>query len=106
MGAAEVVTRKSVLTLITEGHTYREAARRLGISPGLAYLAATGVPADSSDGLTSQEQARQGMLPSAQELCNPRTEAPDRSEHIRSFLSARARRDTQMQTATREGSRD
>ena len=42
---------QAALTLVEEGHSYEEAGVRLGVPPGLAYLTATGVPADSSDGL-------------------------------------------------------
>lgn len=94
-------TRRAALTLVEEGHTYPEAGMRLGVPPGLVYLVATGVPTDSSDGLSAEETARPGMLPAAQVLSDPRTEAPDRSAHVRAFLSARASADAQMQSAAR-----
>jgi hypothetical protein len=94
-------SRQAALTLVEEGHTYQEAGLRLGVPPGLAYLAATGVPTDSSDGLSAEDMARPGMLPAAQDLSGPRTEAPDRSAHVRAFLSARASADPQMQAAAR-----
>jgi hypothetical protein len=93
--------RRAALRLIEEGHSYREAARRLKAPPGLVYLAATGVAADSSDGLSPEDLARPGLLPAAQDLANPRTEAPDRSAHVRCFWSARARADLPMQAAAR-----
>src|ERR1700758_749970 len=49
----KVPTRQAALTLVEEGHSYEEAGLRLGVPPGLAYLTATGVPADSSDGLSA-----------------------------------------------------
>jgi hypothetical protein len=94
-------TRQAVLKLVEEGHTYHETGLRLGVPPGLAYLAATGVPTDSSDGLSAEDLARPGMLLAAQGLSDPRTEAPDRSSHVRAFLSARASADPQMQSAAR-----
>jgi hypothetical protein len=96
-------SRQAALTLVEEGHTYREAGLRLGVPPGLVYLAATGVPTDSSDGLSAAEMARPGMLPAAQVLSDPCTEAPDRSAHVRAFLSARASADPQMQLAAQGG---
>jgi hypothetical protein len=93
--------RRAALRLIEEGHSYQEAGRRLHAPPGLVYLAATGVAADSSDGLSPEDLTRPGLLPAAQDLANPRTEAPDRSVHVRSFWSARASADPQMQAAAR-----
>jgi hypothetical protein len=94
-------TRQAALKLVREGHTYQEAGLRLGVPPGLVYLAATGVPTDSSDGLSAEDMTRPGMLPAAQALSGPRTEAPDRSGHVRAFLSARASTDSQMQSAAK-----
>jgi len=99
MGKA--LTRQTALTLVEEGHSYEEAGLRLGVPPGLAYLAATGVPADSSDGLSAEDLKRPGLLPAAQGLANPRTEQPDRSARVRAFLSARASADPQMQAAAK-----
>jgi hypothetical protein len=96
-----MLTRRAALNLVREGHTYQEAGQRLGVPPGLVYLAATGVPTDSSDGLSAEDMTRPGLLPAAQALSDPRTEAPDRSAHVRAFLSARASADSQMQSAAR-----
>jgi hypothetical protein len=94
-----MVTQRAVLDLVEENHSYEEAADRLDVPPGLAYLVATGVPTDSSDGLTTEEFSRSGLLPSGQHLSNPRTEQPDRSSHVREFLAGRAKSDPQMQAA-------
>jgi hypothetical protein len=94
-------TRRTALKLIREGHTYQEAGLLLGAPPGLVYLAATGVPTDSSDGLSAQDMTRPGLLTAPQGLSDPRTEAPDRSAHVRAFLSARASADSQMQSAAK-----
>lgn len=40
-----MVTREQVLRLIDGGQDYEQAGRRLGISPGLAYMIATGLSA-------------------------------------------------------------
>ena len=94
-------TQQAALKLVRDGHTYQEAGQRLGVPPGLVHLAATGVPTDSSDGLTAEDMARPGLLPTAQSLSEPRTEAADRSAHVLAFLSARASADAQMQSAAR-----
>jgi hypothetical protein len=94
-------TRQAALKLIREGHTYQEAGLRLGVPPGLVYLAATGVPTDSSDGFSAEDMTRPGLLPAAQALSEPRTEAPDRSAHVRAFLSARASADAQMRSTAK-----
>ena len=94
-----MVAQEDVLRLLREGHSYAEAASRLGINPGLAYLSATGVPTDSSDGLSAEDLGREGLLTEAQGLSNPRVEMPDRSDHVRAFLARRARGDAQMRSA-------
>jgi hypothetical protein len=99
-----MISQHAARELIEENHTYEEAGERLGVPPGLAYLAATGVPTDSSDGLAPDEYDRPGMLTSAQHLSNPRIEQPDRSSHVRAFLSARAKSDSQMQAAAQQSS--
>lgn len=96
-----VPTRQAALALVEEGHSYEEAGLRLDVPPGLAYLAATGVPVDSSDGLSAEDLDRPGLLKAAQGLANPRTEQPDRSAHVRAFLAARAAADPQMQAAAK-----
>jgi hypothetical protein len=98
-------TRQAAMKLVQDGHTYREAGQRLGVPPGLVYLIATGVPTDSSDGLSAEDLTRPGLLPAAQGLSEPRTEAADRSAHVRAFLSARASADAQMQAAARSQQR-
>ena len=94
-------TRQAALKLVQDGHSYQEAGQRLGVPPGLVYLAATGVPTDSSDGLSAEDMARPGLQKAAQALSDPRTEAADRSAHVRAFLLARASADPQMQSAAR-----
>jgi hypothetical protein len=103
--ARRMPTQQAALKLVRDVHSYREAGQRLGVPPGLVYLAATGVPTDSSDGLSAEDMARPGLLPTAQALSEPRTEAADRSAHVRAFLSARASADAQMQSAARSQQR-
>jgi hypothetical protein len=99
MTERRTVEQQAVLKLITESHSYEEAGDRLRIRPGLAYLVATGVPTDSSDGLSPEDLQRPGLLTAAQHLSNPRVEQPDRESHVREFLGSRAKRDPQMQAA-------
>jgi hypothetical protein len=91
--------QEAALRLVEEGHTYQEAGLRLGVPPGLVYLAATGVATDSSAGLSPADRSRPGLLAAPQGLSIPRTEAPDRSAHVRAFLRVRAGADWQMQAA-------
>ena len=95
-------TRDQVLAALGGGTDYAAAAARLGIHPGLAYLIATGMPADGSDVPTPEELARPGVLPtSTQHLANPRAESPDAQDVVHAWLRRRAQGDPQMLAATR-----
>jgi hemerythrin-like domain-containing protein len=94
-------TRDEVLALLRRGSSYEEAARRLGIHPGQAYMIATGLPADGGDVLSPEElSGREGLLPSgSQHLVNPPTEVPTRDETVDAWLKARAQADVPMREA-------
>ena len=95
-------TQEQVLAALGGGTDYESAAARLGIHPGLAYLIATGFPADGSDVVTSEEQRRPGVLPgSSQHLANPPADSPDARQVVREWLRRRAQSDPQMVAATR-----
>lgn len=95
-------TKQQVLAALAGGTDYEGAARRLGIRPGLAYLIATGVPADGSDVLTEEENRRPGMLPgSTQHLANPPAHKPDAGAVVHAWLRRRAERDPRMAAAVR-----
>ncbi|SFE83774.1 hemerythrin domain-containing protein [Blastococcus tunisiensis] len=95
-------TRDQVLAALDGGTDYPAAARRLGIHPGLAYLIATGFPADGSDVVTEAENRRPGVLPgSSQHLANPRLHEPDASSVVHPWLRRRAGADPQMVAAAR-----
>lgn len=102
-GGTQLLTQQAALDLVAGNdnaeRSYQAAAARLGLPAGLVYLIATGVPADSSDGLSPQDLARPGLLPSAQRLFNPPADRPDQADVVRGFLTARARGDAQMQAA-------
>ena len=54
-------TREEVLRRIGAGEGYEDAGRALGIPAGLAYLIATGLPADGSDSLAPEDYERPGL---------------------------------------------
>jgi hypothetical protein len=80
-----VPTRSGVLRLLAAGHTYETAARELRISPALAYMIATGRPADSS--------AAGAGDPGSQRLTNPPTFTPAHEAVVVEWVRARARRE-------------
>jgi hypothetical protein len=93
--------RAPALDLIRRGCSYEEAAAALGIGAGLAYLLVTGVPCDSSDGLSPEDLAREGLLhTSSQHLALPRPAAPPTSEAVHAWLRARAASDPHMRAAS------
>ncbi|WP_199433026.1 hypothetical protein [Qaidamihabitans albus] len=93
-------TRDQVRALLDQGCDYPDAARRLGISPGLAYLIATGLPADAGD-VPSPEERRQrpGLRSASQDLANPGYENPTARERVRRWTAERVRADEQMRQA-------
>jgi hypothetical protein len=89
-----MVTRAQVLELLDRGHSYETAARALKISPGLAFMIATGLPADSSDAPGAEELAAKGVvLTSTQHLVNPAAFNPLRKERVIAWVRERARRE-------------
>jgi hemerythrin superfamily protein len=97
-----VPTKEQVLAALGGGTDYEAAARRLGIRPGLAYLIATGLPADGSDVLTAEENRRPGVLPgSTQHLANPPAHKPDAGAVVHAWLKRRAQGDPHMAAAAR-----
>jgi hemerythrin-like domain-containing protein len=92
-----------VRKLVAGGLDYEEAARRLGIPAGQAYMIATGVPADGGDTIPDAEMAqRDDLLPSSQHLANPPHHNPTTKESVRSWIKARVAADDQMRTAARQ----
>jgi len=69
-----------VRELLDSGLTYEMAARQLGIPPGLAYMIATGRPADDGDA-------------PAQYLLEPPAHNPTRNEAVLRWVRERARRE-------------
>jgi hypothetical protein len=90
-----MVTREQVLRLVEGGRDYEEAGRQLGISPGLAYMIATGLPADGGDTLAPSETGRPGFLPgSTQHLATQAKPVnPTRSDIVHAWIRQRASAD-------------
>lgn len=85
-------TRGEVTELLDTGHTYATAATELGISPGLTFMIATGVPADRSS--TSPVAERRRELPgSTQDLIGPPAFNPTQKVHVLDWVKARAARE-------------
>jgi hypothetical protein len=98
-----VPTREQVLKLLGDGLDYEDAARRLSIPAGQAYMIATGVPADGGDTIPDQDAAgRPGFLPASQHLVNPPHHNPTSKEPVRAWLRARAAADGRMRAAMRQ----
>jgi hypothetical protein len=89
-----VVTRAQVMGLVEDGASYEEAAARLGIPPGQAYLIATGLPADGSVALSPEDRVRPGALPeSTQHLSNPPQVNPTVKPEVLAWMRERATRE-------------
>jgi hypothetical protein len=89
-----VPTRAQVRELLDSGHSYETAARALHIPAGLAYMLATGLPADVS-GVSAPEELRdRRLLPgSSQQLVNPPAFEANRKGHVIEWVRERARRE-------------
>lgn len=95
-----MVDREQILRMLRAGHPYDQIGRALGIRPGLAYLIATGLPADGSDAPTGGEQAGTGWLPSSQRLANPQpVHNPTSSTSVEQWIKRRVSLDAAMQSA-------
>jgi hypothetical protein len=89
-----VPTREQVLALLESGDSYESAAARLHIPAGLAFMIATGLPADGSDALPTEElEPRSAGAGSSQHLVNPPAHNPTRKEHVLAWVEMRAARD-------------
>ncbi len=87
-------TRAQVLELLEVGHSYETVGRALHIPPGQAFMIATGLPADGSDALHSEELRGKPTLPgSSQHLVNPPPVNPTRDESVAAWARERAARE-------------
>jgi hypothetical protein len=94
-----VPTREQVRALLDERLDYSVAGQRLGIPAGLAYLIATGRPADGGDTPSQREVAAGGLLASSQHLSNPPHENPTASKAVQEWIRARVAADAPMREA-------
>jgi hypothetical protein len=86
-----MATSAQVRALLDAGRSYETIARELGIAPGLAYMLATGVPADFSDDLHPGERAgRSELADSSQRLVNPHQHDPIRNPVVIDWIRRRA----------------
>jgi hypothetical protein len=87
-------SRDQVLELLDSGHTFKTAARELGIAPGLAYMIATGMPADGSDTPSPERlRGKPALSGASQQLVNPPTVNPARRRMILDWVRERATHD-------------
>ena len=93
-------SRTVIQSMVEANLSYEEIGRRLGIAPGLAYLIATGLPADGSDAPSARAHDRPGFLGSSQHLANPPVpENPTSRERVRRWVHARVAADPAMRAA-------
>jgi hypothetical protein len=84
-------TPEQVRASMDAGRSYETVARELGIAPGLAYMLATGVPADFSDDLHPGDQdGRAELAGSSQRLVNPHQHNPQRNPAVIAWIKHRA----------------
>jgi hemerythrin-like domain-containing protein len=95
-------TREQVTAVLRSGASYEEAADRLGIPAGQAYLIATGLPADGSDVLGPEYLRRREeflLEGGSQHLVNPPTEVPTEDEGVRKWIRTRVGADEPLRQA-------
>lgn len=92
---AEVtVTREQVLSAVKSEHSWEVAAQTLGVKPGLAFMIATGIPADGSGVPELADRTGPGPAPSSpQALVNPRAHNPLRNDLVEAWVRGRAARE-------------
>ncbi|MGW4589737.1 hypothetical protein ACWEKJ_20635 [Amycolatopsis thermoflava] len=94
--------RQTVLSLVEQGLDYHEIGRRLGIPAGLAYLIATGMPADAGDVPAPEERSCPGVRTASQDLSNPPVENLTKREIIQRWIHERVRMDPQMRSTVQD----
>lgn len=93
-------TREVILRRLESGGSYEDVARDLGISAGKAYMIATGLPADGSDSLASEDYKRPGArFGGTQALLGVPHHNPTERERIDEFVQTRVQADAQMRRA-------
>ncbi|HTW12669.1 MAG TPA: hypothetical protein VME01_07995 [Solirubrobacteraceae bacterium] len=88
------VTRQQLVKLLDEGHNWETAAAELGISPGLAFLLRTGLPADGSGVPSLAGRVEEPLaLSNPQSLIGTPAYNPTRKPHIVEWVKQRAQRE-------------
>jgi len=89
-----MATRAQVRGLLEEGHSYETAARELGVPAGLAFMLATGRPADGGR-VPDGDELEQGRVPggSSQQLVNPPPFNPTGKATVLEWVRERAARE-------------
>jgi len=93
-----MATRQQVQDLTELGLGYAEIGRRLSISPGLAHLIGTGLPADGGDAPSPGERRDRDLPASGQDLANPPHHNPTSRETVHRWIAERVRADAQMKS--------
>ncbi len=89
-----MATRAQVTQLLSEGRSYEQAAAELSITPGEAFMIATGLPADGSDAPHPDELRDKPVLPgSSQALSNPPAVNPTSNAAVLAWVRERAARE-------------
>ena len=89
-----MASREQVEQLLSRGLTHEEAGAELGLPPGLVFMIATGLPADSSAATPPDELDRRGVPHgSTQHLVGPPSHNPTRSESVLRWVRERAARE-------------
>lgn len=94
-----MLSRSELMARLAGTDGYEEVAREVGIPPGLAFMIATGLPADGSDSHLPPGQARSG---STQALVNPPTDNPKSKPAVEGWMKRRVGTDQAMHEAAEE----
>lgn len=88
------VTREQIVAQLNGGKDFEAAAQALGISPGLAFMVATGIPADGS-GVPELPRVSAGLESPAspQQFVNRRGKNPLSNDRVDAWIQARAARE-------------
>jgi hypothetical protein len=92
--AEPTITSDRVRSALEGGRSWEDAAAALQVRPGLAFMVATGVPADGSGVPELGDRVGNGPnLSSPQSLVNPRGHNPLRNELVDAWVRGRASRE-------------
>ncbi len=89
-----LVTREAVREAVRDERSWEAVGVALDVRPGLAFMVATGVPADGGGVPDLSERTGAGpTLSSPQVLVNPREHNPVRNDLVEAWVRARAERE-------------